>query len=695
MSINIEQFLQTFFEESFEGLDVMENGLLDIDKDDDADPELINTIFRAAHSIKGGAATFGLTEISGFTHVLETLLDEVRDGKRTIGDDEQQVFLKSVDVLRSMITSQQQGEEIEPDEVKTTQDELELLLNGGQASSKAKPVQEPVSTETEQAQAQGYWHIRFSPHPHLYKTGNDTVRIIRELADIGTANVTVDISNLPALADMDPEESYLCWDVELHGDIQREQLDDVFAWVEDDCDLEIEQISVTAKESPRQDEEVREGSVERDDSLKGEVLPERRKTDRRQGDRRATKTSSAESNSIRVDISKVDAVINLVGELVITQSMLNNLSDNFEEARLNELKDGLAQLERNTRELQEDVMRMRMLPISFVFNRFPRMVHDLSSKLDKEINLVIHGETTELDKTLIEKISDPLVHLVRNSIDHGLEHGDERVANNKPSVGTVTLNAYHKGGNIVIEVKDDGRGLNPDKLLEKAKANGVIPENANLNLDEIYRLIFMPGFSTADIVSDISGRGVGMDVVRKNIMSLGGSIDIESEMGAGTLIRIRLPLTLAILDGQSVLVSDQVYIVPLISIVESIQVKPGMINSVVGKGETLRLRDEYLPIVRLGSVFGVSQMKTDLTDALVVILESDGKKLGLCVDDLLGQQQVVIKSMEENYKRISGISGATILGDGSVALILDVADLFSLTNNPEGSSYSGGTHEAA
>ena len=382
------------------------------------------------------------------------------------------------------------------------------------------------------------------------------------------------------------------------------------------------------------------------------------------------------SGSIRVDIGKIDSLINMVGELVITQSMLSLLGEDFDMSRIERLRDGLDQLERHTREMQESVMRIRMIPISSTFNRFPRLVHDISKQLDKKIELQMIGESTEVDKTVIELISDPLVHLVRNSLDHGIENPEDRIAAGKAETGTITLSACHQGGNIVIEIKDDGKGLDADKLRSKAIEKEVISADDNLTESQIYELIFKPGFSTAEAVTDVSGRGVGMDVVRRNIMSLGGIIKIESALNQGTTISIHLPLTLAILDGQIAKVGDEVYIVPLASIIETIQLKPNMINLVAGRGETFKLRDKFMPIIRLHDVFGIESCESkQLSEGLLVVVEAEGKQCGIFVDDLLGQQQVVIKSMETNYKRVQGVSGATILGDGSVALILDMSGI--------------------
>jgi len=376
----------------------------------------------------------------------------------------------------------------------------------------------------------------------------------------------------------------------------------------------------------------------------------------------------------------VDSLINLVGELVITQSMLSELGTDFDMKKVERLQGGLEQLLQNTKELQESVMQIRMLPISNAFNRFPRMVRDMAQQLGKNIDLKVTGEQTELDKTVMEQIGDPLVHLVRNSLDHGLEMPQERLDNGKSATGIVFLNAFHQGGNIIIEVGDDGAGLNIERIREKAIQNGVIKENDHLTESQVHDLLFEPGFSTAEVVSDISGRGVGMDVVRRNINSLGGTIEVDSVEGEGSTFRIRLPLTLAILDGQLVRVGEETYIIPLISIIESLQVDSEQINHVSGNVELYRLRDENIPIIRTYNEFGILDANKDLENALLVVVEGEGHKAALLVDDLLAQQQVVIKSLETNYKRVDGISGATILGDGTVALIVDVAGLIKTTN---------------
>jgi two-component system chemotaxis sensor kinase CheA len=487
----------------------------------------------------------------------------------------------------------------------------------------------------------------------------------------------VDTSSIPPAAHFDPEECYLSWKLSLMGDVTEEQISEIFEWVDGDCDLAINPITVENSEVIAA-AQVETGTLESSAGMQAERQPA---TDRQadeaepnQGERRAVAESS-----IRVNITKIDELINMVGELVITQSMLGQVGselENVDSSKLEKLRNGLVQLERNTRELQESVMRIRMFPISFSFNRFPRMVHDLSSQLGKKVELKISGESTELDKTVMEKISDPLVHLVRNSLDHGIETPDVRVAKGKPETGIVHLNAYHKGGNIIIEVSDDGGGLPADRILAKARQRALVADDER---EKILDLIFEPGFTTAEELSDVSGRGVGMDVVRRNIRDLGGSIEVTSEQDKGSKFTVRLPLTLAILDGQLLSVGSETFIMPLVSIVESLQLDCNLINTVAGQAEMYRLRDDYVPVVRLCKLFGIKPKSMNLQDGLLVVVEQDGMRIGLLVDELLGQQQVVIKSLETNFRRVEGLSGATILGDGTVALILDVGGLIAMS----------------
>ena len=679
MTFDMSQFLATFYEESFEGLDIMETELLALDVGA-ADLETINTIFRAAHSIKGGSGTFGLNDVANFTHVMETLLDEMRDGKRDVTQEGVNILLESVDILREMLSALQAEEELDIERIAIVKQKLDNLLAGESAevtTSVAAPSSE--STEippTDTSNANAGWIIKFKPHAEMLQTGNDPVRMFRELSALGELSIEVDTSSLPDFLMIEPENSFLSWTLTLSGDISELDIREVFDWVEDDCDLTLTALASNEKSEP----EVASGTVEA--APKQDVPVTTPATDKPAA-KAKRKSTSTESSSIRVSIDKVDELINMVGELVITQSMLSQLGEEeeFGSEHLEKLKSGLMQLERNTREMQENVMRIRMLPISFVFQRFPRLVHDLSEKLDKKIELILSGESTELDKTVMEKIGDPLVHLVRNSLDHGIEIPEDRIAAGKPETGEIHLNAFHEGGNIVIEITDDGAGLNLEKILSKAKSSGIVSESDKLSDEDIADLIFRPGFSTADVVSDVSGRGVGMDVVRRNIRALGGTVDVKTSQGEGSVFTIRLPLTLAILDGQSVVVGKEVYIVPLVAIIESIQVDTSLVNGVTGQAEVYRLRDEYIPIVKLHEVFGIKPLHDSMEDGLLVVVEAEGKKVALMVDDLLGQQQVVIKSLETNFKTVEGISGATILGDGTVALILDVTGLIAISKH--------------
>jgi two-component system, chemotaxis family, sensor kinase CheA len=460
----------------------------------------------------------------------------------------------------------------------------------------------------------------------------------------------------------------------LHGSVDEARVRDVFAWVEDEAEIHIEALAAVDVPAPVSDGKpaltlIHGGKV---DAPKPEVTkPEPRGVaDRRQPERRAT----TQESSIRVSTEKIDQLINLVGELVITQAMLAQQASALDPIVCEKLLSGLTQLDRNTRQLQESVMSIRMLPMEFVFSRFPRMVHDLAGKLGKEVRLLTVGESTELDKGLIEKIADPLTHLVRNALDHGIETTEARLAAGKDPVGTVRLSAAHQGGSIVIEISDDGRGLNRERILAKARESGLNVSDTMPD-SEVWQLIFASGFSTAEVVTDVSGRGVGMDVVKRNILSLGGQVDLQSVAGKGATVTIRLPLTLAILDGMSIRVGEEVFIIPLNCVVESLQPSPEQVKPIANAGRVVRVRNEYLPLVPLGDLFRMQADHLDPTQGVLVLVEADGRKIALQVDELVSQQQVVIKSLEANYKRVFGISGATILGDGRVALILDVAGL--------------------
>jgi len=675
MSVDLSQFHQVFFEESHEGLDIMESALLNLDLAS-IESETINEIFRAAHSIKGGSGTFGFSEIADFTHVVETLLDLIRSDQFVMESEHVDLFLKSVDCLRTMIHQLEAGDDVDTEQSDALKAQFEVYLNSKNNGS------EDASVEASPASTAG-WNIYFAPDPDILKTGNDPLRMFRELDELGALTVKANLSKLPNFGEMEPESCYLSWDLRLEGDATEAQVLEVFEWVIDDAELKLSPLVAepedegdSLKASPEIPDDVAEDVKSAEPEKKSEQsvnvssAPPAKKAPKKE-----TKTESA---SIRVGTDKVDSLINMVGELVITQSMLGELGRDFSIERLPRLLEGLEQLSHHTRELQESVMRIRMLPISFAFSRFPRLVHDISKSLNKKVELELLGEQTELDKTVMERIGDPLVHLVRNSLDHGIELPEQRVAAGKSEMGKITLNAFHQGGNIVIQIIDDGAGLNKERILSKAIEKGLVSEHDNLSDEQIYDLVFRPGFSTAAEITDISGRGVGMDVVRRNIQDLNGSVEVESTPGQGSVFTIRLPLTLAILDGQLIRVGEQVYIFPLVSIVESILSYDQMIHRVSTGCEVLRLREEYVPIVRLWDIFNIKPDSEKLEDGLLVVVEGDNMKVAVLVDDLLAQQQVVIKSLQDNYRSVDGISGATILGDGTVSLILDISGLIKL-----------------
>jgi two-component system chemotaxis sensor kinase CheA len=535
------------------------------------------------------------------------------------------------------------------------------------------------------------WRIGVTPLPSLLVHGNDPLRIFSDLADLGGLCCTLRAIELPALEALDPECCYLQWDLELRSDCDRAVVEAVFDWVQGDCEWQIDPLGgspataeavpavaatpapLAAVPAPAAAAPISPAAAAATPPPAAAAAPAAAPVAAKGGEQ--AKSGAADASSIRVAIEKIDELMNAVGEVVITQSMLTQLSTRVHGETADRLRAGLAQLERNVRELQESVMRVRMLPISSVFSRFPRLTRDLSQRLGKQIELKVTGEGTELDKTVLERIGDPMVHLVRNCIDHGIEMPDVRAEAGKNPTGTVHLNAYHKGASIIIEVMDDGKGLDRARILEKARAKGLVGPTDTLGDDAINDLIFLPGFSTADKTTDLSGRGVGMDVVRRNIKQLGGTVELRSDKGKGTCFTISLPLTLAIVDGQSVAVGTETYIVPLVTIVESLQLKAGAARALVNRGEVFPFRGDYLPIIRMHEIFEIEPNSRELHEGLIMVVEGDGRKVGLFVDDLLGQQQVVIKSMETNYGRIDGVSGATILGEGTVALILDIPGL--------------------
>ena len=692
MAVDLSRFQESFFTESAEHVETIESGLLALEQRPN-DLDLLNRIFRGAHSIKGNAGMFHFTAIAELTHKMENILDDLRNEKMPVTPHIIDVLLRALDGLKNLLDAAQGGEAADEAAIHVLEGELDACQKGRPASA-----QEGAFAETGpqafplQAATWRRVQIDWSALPELFQRGMDPAQIFKELHELGmvkTLHVRTD--GLPALDALDPERCYLGWRVELETDAPIAQIEEVFAFVRDGSELAIIDCAPKKPEPYKRvgDILVEEGVVTPEqiaESLAkqkplGEILVEEKKASPQQVHQALQKQQQLKKNevaSIRVDTEKIDKLINLVGELVITQSMITDLSEKFTLAQLPVLQERITQLERNTREIQERVMSIRMMPIGSAFHRFPRLVRDLAGKSGKQIQLVMSGEETELDKTLIEAIGDPLTHLVRNSADHGLELPEERVAQGKPERGTIRLHAYHDGGNICIAVEDDGRGLNREKIIKKAVEKGIIADGSNMSDEAVYQLIFRPGFSTAETITDVSGRGVGMDVVKRNIEGLGGSVDIQSTMGKGSRLTLKLPLTLAIIDGMTVRVGQDNYIIPLIAVTESIRPKPNELQRIVGKGEVVNLRGEWVPVVKLYEAFTLTPDFTDPSQALLVIVETDGRRLAVLVDELTGQQQVVIKSLEQNYRKVEAISGATILGDGQVALILDVPGLAKL-----------------
>jgi two-component system chemotaxis sensor kinase CheA len=702
--IDLSQFYQVFFEEAGENLEQMEQKLLELNIDA-ADDEELNAIFRCAHSVKGGAATFGFSDVAALTHQMETLLDKLRRHELAPTAAMVDVLLAAGDALKAQLAVHQGSATSAPD---TT----ELLFNiralaegsaPAAAPKAAAPVAAPPAVESPT--------LKSMPVPKAHtraielvvgpldkpETADNLCELFKEIEDLGTiepldgGRAADGIRRFRVITTTSDGELLDLFTFHVARElIQLRPADPGYGFFPENAGAPPEEIPpdpgygffeplpepspAEAAPAPAQPEAGEAAAA----PMPVASAPAAAAPKAAAGKPAEAKSASIDQATLRVSIEKVDQLINLVGELVITQAML---AQNTRDTQLSQqLLAGLTDLERNTRDLQEAVMSIRLIPMSMVFNRFPRMLRDLAGKLGKKVELVTQGEATELDKSLVEKITDPLTHLVRNSCDHGIESPADRLAKGKPEHGTVTLVASHQGGSIVIEVRDDGRGLSRQKLLAKARERGIDAPDS-LTDQEVYALIFAPGFSTADQVTDVSGRGVGMDVVKKNITSLGGTVEIDSAEGYGMSVKVRLPLTLAIMDGMSIGVGDECYILPLASVVESFQVAPGMIKTIGGSGRVVEVRDEFMPVIDLERVFDVPRFDFEHVSNIMVVIEAEGARVALLVDELLGQQQVVVKNLEANYRKVQDVSGATIMGDGRVALILDTGSLVRRTRH--------------
>lgn len=716
MSIDLSQFHQVFIDEAHEHLGNMEQLLLALDVED-ASLEDLNAIFRAAHSIKGGSGTFGFSDIAQLTHALETLLDKLRKQILDPTDEMISAFLECCDLLNAMLEAHQGGANVD----ETTTDLMRSrLLKLADPELPSETLSNAANTPTIIADCAPVWLIELNPLTDLFAGSASLEAVTADLSALGElvllsrqsgSRMTWQLKGPDTDTAIRDIFEYICSDNELviklepdENTVSLSEEDDGFGFFVDESTLPAAQEKVQAEddngfgffidesELPAQQQAEREQQQGFGFFVDEQDLPAAKTTSNEtpppiqkaaKSAKANTKQESAKApaeSSIRVGVEKVDQLINLVGELVITRSMLAQSSSHLDPVEFEAIHEGLVNLERNSRDLQEAVMSIRMLPINFVFGRFPRVVRDLTQKMNKKVRLKLVGEETELDKGLIEKLADPLTHLLRNSIDHGIETPEVRTAAGKPEEGTITLSASHQGGSILVQITDDGAGLNREKLLEKAREKNI-PLSDNPTDKEVWQLIFAPGFSTAKQVTDVSGRGVGMDVVQRNIAEMKGQVEIESVPGQGTTIGLRLPLTLAILDGMTLRVGDEIFIMPLTRILESLQPVHDQLKTVSGKGRVVQIRGEYLPLIALYQILNLEPEVRDPEKGILVVVESNSGKVALFVDELIAQQQVVIKSLETHYRKVEGISGATIMGDGRVALILDIDKLARMSSS--------------
>lgn len=721
---DLAQFKQTFFAECEELLGDLEGHLMAL-QSGEGDNNTLNAVFRAIHSIKGGAGAFGFERLVNFAHIFETVLDLMRDGRLEPTPDSVLLVLHCADILSDLVKAAQNGTELPAEhenegrkslidlaatvgvnaDPHAADDELaaldaQLAAGGPDALAEAapEPAAAPAAASEPAAAAEPAkapllkYLVKFTPRDALYQRANEPLILIRELKELGGFLAKADAENVPALDQIQPEGAYIKWEFEIETDKGEQAIRDVFEFVIDDCQLEVTCLNPPAAAPAAA--EVAPAAAEKAPAAAAPPKPAAKAEAKPAGDGAAAKPAAAAAKpegaggeaktvrSIRVDLDRVDKLVNMVGELVITHAMIAQQTEHLHADQHPELANGLAELSHHIRDLQESVMAMRAQPVKSVFARLPRLVRELAMMTNKKIRLDMSGENTEIDKTVIEQLGDPLTHMIRNSCDHGIESPDDRVAVGKSPEGVIHVSADQRGGRIVIEITDDGRGINRDKVMKKAIEKKLVAPDAVLSNEEIDNLIFLPGFSTADTVSNISGRGVGMDVVRQNIQSLGGRVHIQSRPGQGSSFILTLPLTLAVLDGMVLKVGIQSYILPLANIVESLRPEPDQINVVANQSELLRIRGEYVPLVYLHRIFKVPGGIDDPTKALVIIVElEDSSKMGLVVDEIIGQQQVVIKSLEENFDPIRGVGAATILGNGRVSLILDVAGIKHIAEN--------------
>ena len=702
---SLEQLKLTFFDECSEALQQIEAGLTDIRSGQGSD-DTINAVFRGVHSVKGGAGIFGFEALVEFAHVFETVLDALRRGSLTAAPETLDVLLSASDVLSDLVQKSRSGEAIEPGFGSECRVALEKIIDQDKSEAAADdnspapadfdgidftPVRVDMNDAADAATALRAFTITFRPKPEMLKNANEPLYLLRELRKLGELDLVAHTDSLPSLSELEPDRPYIWWTGTLRTSAARAQIDEVFEFVAGDCDLEIvETAADTAAASAPADVEIPEAvaapAPEESISAPPQAPPAVKPAVGAASD--ATEAPNAArapaakpaATTTRIELDKIDRVVNMVGELVIAQAMLGQIVQDLPEATAGRLSQILDEVIHHTRELKDSVMSMRAQPVGAVFQRMPRLVRELSTKTSKKVRLEMSGETTEVDRSIIERLSDPLTHIIRNSVDHGIESPADRLAAGKSEEGTIRLAAEHRGGRIVIEIRDDGAGINSERVLKKAREKGLVSPNAALSEDEISNLIMLPGFSTAETISDISGRGVGMDVVRSNIQDLGGRISLKSERGRGMTIQLALPLTLAVMDGMVIKVGQQTYVMPLSAIVECLRPSRSDISNLIGTRGMLQLRGDLVPLAYLGDLLDISTNAGTSDESVVIITDAgEGTRFGLVVDELLGHQQVVIKSIEESYGSVPGIAAATILGNGRVAFILDIEKLSNLT----------------
>jgi two-component system chemotaxis sensor kinase CheA len=729
---SLDDLKKTFFDECDEAMQQIELGLTDIRSGQGSD-ETINAVFRGVHSVKGGAGIFGFEQLVGFAHVFETVLDGLRNGKLTATPENLDVLLSSSDVLSDLVAMSRAGEEAAPGFGGECRTALEQIIeqggaggghgdaDGGRGDDEPAPADfdgldfMPVAVNLDEPadadDGKRTFSITFRPKAEMLKKANEPLYMLRELSKLGELDLEAHTDQLPPLSELEYDHPYIWWTGTLRTEATRAQIDEVFEFVVGDCELEItemapEPVAAIAPEVAAILAGVAPDMSSAESSDKPQIIadaptlvpaaPVAKPAAEPASAGRSAPPAKAAATTTRIELERIDRVVNMVGELVISQAMLGQIVQDLPEATSGRLTQILEEVVHHTRELKDSVMSMRAQPVGSVFQRMPRLVREVAAKTHKKVRLEMAGETTEVDRSIIERLGDPLTHIIRNSVDHGVELPANRIAAGKPEEGVIRLSAEHRGGRIVIEIKDDGAGINSERVLKIAKDKGLVGPDVQLTEDEIGNLIMLPGFSTAETVSDISGRGVGMDVVRSNIQDLGGRISLKSVRGRGMTIQLALPLTLAVMDGMVIKVGHQTYVMPLSSIVECLRPTQSEISALIGTQGMLQLRGEFVPIVQLGSLLDIGSSANPSGERVVIITDAgEGTRFGLVVDELLGHQQVVIKSIEESYGAVPGIAAATILGNGRVAFILDVEKLSEMAvNSPVGNVMSSNVNSS-